>query len=118
MDFIEGIFGIALLIATIYGVTLVFAFLSKISGKKIVRHGHVMYEPDDFDNLIKVPKKLLNSTKNKVEKLQNNLTFMKKINNGEKVTDKVTALRELNELYEKGVIDKNEFNSLKYKILN
>lgn len=117
IDVLEGIFGIALLIGMFYGFAWIMALLSKASGKTFVRHGRVMYTPDDFDNINKLPKDLAVKFKQTVQKLPGKIQSLNKVLSGDKVTDKLKALSELTELRDKGALTESEFNILKERIM-
>ncbi len=117
VDTLGAIAVIGLFIAFLYGFVWIISFMSKASGKTIVRRGKVMYTPGDFDHINKLPKDLAVKLKQTVSKLPDRIHSMKALLNGEKVTDKLKALKELTELKEKGTITDNEFNVLKERIM-
>ena len=116
-DFFEVISGIILLIVMFYGIAWIMAGISKASGRTLVRHGKVMYTPDDFDHINKMPKELALKVKDLISKLPNKFHSLKNSLNGESTTDKIKALTELAELQDKGTITEKEFIILKEQIM-
>jgi hypothetical protein len=117
IDGLKVIGGIVILILIFYGYAWLMAAISKASGRTVMRNGKVMYTPDDFDYLNKMPKELALKVKNSIEKLPNKFQSLRNSLHGEKAIDKIKALTELAELLDRGVINEKEFYILKDQIL-
>ena len=116
-DVLDVLGGILLLVVMIYGYMWIMAAISKASRRTLVRHGKVMYTPDDFDHINMMPKDLAIKVKNAISKLPDKFQSLGNSLNEEKTIDKIKALTELTELRDKGAITEQEFMILKDQII-